>query len=415
MTAAGKVIKKGLLRTVIPVGLLAKVSSSGESGRSVFKEKIREHYRKWLLVMLATAFFMSVLYLADRLPAPKRKTVSQAPVAEEAPKKGHKGAGQLWLGIVVALVMVAVVGAGIWWMVQRNGGKSAKESVGSEEVYSTEAESGESDAELWSFTSDAVLELPEEPTEAAPTESVTETVEEEPEEKLSSEDLVMPGRQAIAGDVIFVGDSRFVGMSTAVRFDDLYIAQVAIGYDWFRDTAVPEVDKAAVPGAKVVINMGVNDLENVNRYAELINECMERWSAAGLTVYFMSVNPVIDGKSYATNEMIEKFNARMQEILDPRVQWIDTYTPLMESGIQSPDGVHYREETSRLIYEYCKRALEESAAQTPASGQLELQMPEDMPGGEPGPEIPGAEPVLPQTEALPAEGTLEQTPEPAVP
>ena len=190
-------------------------------------------------------------------------------------------------------------------------------------------------------------------------------------------------------------------MSTAVRYDDLYIAQVAIGYDWFRDTAIPELDTVAVSGAKVVINMGVNDLENAGRYAALINENMDRWTAAGLTIYYMSVNPVIDGKSYATNAMIESFNAKLQETLDPRVYWIDTYTPLMESGVQSPDGVHYRDETSRLIYEYCRKALMENEVPTPMIQQLELTVPEgQLPEGV-SPEIPQQPGELPQTEGQP--------------
>jgi hypothetical protein len=123
---------------------------------------------------------------------------------------------------------------------------------------------------------------------------------------------------------------------------------------------------------------------------------MDRWTAAGLILYYMSVNPVIDGKSYATNEMIEKFNAKMQETLDPRVYWIDTYTPLMESGIQSPDGVHYRDETSRQIYEYCRKALEENAPEQPAIRQLELQTPEE---GLPEGVLPvGGEVPLPDTQ-----------------
>ena len=413
------IVRKRLIAMMYPKGMPNPFlrNTTVRPSASPLKEKISQQYQKVLLLLLAAAFFLSVLFVADRIPVPKlKKTYSeQSAITEAAPVK-KKGKGkQILLGSAIAVVMLLAVGGIIWAVVQSRGGRSAKESVGQEESLIAEGEAAESGADLWTITSDATFELPEEPVEEV-VESVSEDVVEEPEEeKLDADDLVMPGRQAIPGDVIFVGDSRFVGMSTAVRFADLYIAQVAIGFDWFRDTAIAEIDRAAVPGAKVVINMGVNDLENAGRYAELINENMDRWTAAGLIIYYMSVNPVIDGKSYATNEMVEKFNTRMQETLDARVYWIDTYTPLTESGIQSPDGVHYRDETSRLIYEYCKRALEESAAQTPASGQLELQMPEDMPGGEPGPEIPGAEPVLPQTEALPAEGTLEQTPEPVVP
>ena len=407
------IIRKRLFTLMYPKGMpnpfLRKTAVKPSA--SPLKEKIAQQYRKVLLLLLAAAFFLSVLFLADRIPVPGlKKNASEQSAVTEVPPAKKKGKGkQILLGSVIALVMLLAVGGIVWAVIQSRGGRSAKESVGQEESYMTEAGTGEAGADLWTITSDATFELPEEPVEEAPAESVSEDVAEEPEEKLDASDFVMPGRQAISGDVIFVGDSRFVGMSTAVRFDDLYIAQVAIGFDWFRDTAIAEIDKAAVPGAKVVINMGVNDLENAGRYAELINENMDRWTAAGLIIYYMSVNPVIDGKSYATNELVEKFNTKMQETLDPRVYWIDTYTPLTESGIQSPDGVHYRDETSRLIYEYCKKALEETAVEQPVIQQLELTVPEEtLPEGV-LPEVPGtelqtpaapeAEPQLPEAEA----------------
>ena len=405
-----------LIKFLIPIRIRKK--EKADTGRDSvfgqFREQIRQQYRKWLLVFLAAAFFASVLYLVDRLPVPKiRKSTpaeTEAVVSSAAPKKSS--GRQVLIGCAVGLLMAAVVGAGIWAMIRKNGGRSAKESVGMEENLVAEDGIAAAGEELWSLSSDTVLVLPEETAEPV-AESVSEDVAEEPAEEEATDEYVMPARQAINGDVIFVGDSRFVGMSMAMRFDDLYIAQVAIGYDWFRDTAVPEIDRVAVPGSRIVINMGVNDLENAGRYASLINECMDRWTAGGITVYYMSVNPVIDGKSYATNAMIETFNAKMQETLDARVQWIDTYTPLMESGIHSPDGVHYREDTSRLIYEYCRVALEESAAQMPAIRQLELQPTEEgLPEGAlPEGILPeGALQELPQGD-LPTEGTL-QIPQP---
>ena len=416
------IVRKRLIAMMYPKGMPNPFlrETTVRPSASPLKEKISQQYQKVLLLLLAAAFFLSVLFVADRIPVPKLKKAAKEPnvFTDTPPAKKKSDRKQILLGTVIALLMLLAVGGGIWAVVQSRGGRSAKESVGQEESLIPEGEQAESGQDLWTITSDATFELPEEPVEEVVASVSEDEIEEPEEEKLNAEDLVMPGRQAIPGDVIFVGDSRFVGMSTAVRFDDLYIAQVAIGFDWFRDTAIAELDRAAAPGAKVVINMGVNDLENAGRYAELINENMDRWTAAGLTIYYMSVNPVIDGKSYATNEMIEKFNAKMQETLDPRVYWIDTYTPLMESGIHSPDGVHYRDETSRQIYEYCRKALEDTAVQQPAIQQLELTVPEEgQPGTEPLTEQPlqpgelpqaGEQPELPQ--ALP-QPEAQQVPE----
>ncbi len=388
---------------MIPKGLLRAFDRKPEakSDRLPVIGRIRQQYQKMLLVLLAAAFFVSVLFLADRLPAPKlKKSANEMPaVSEPQPVKKKSNKKQILIGCAIALVMLLAVGGGIWAVIQSRGGRSAKESVGQEEAVIGEDNIGDNTSEHWKITSDATFELPEEPAEEEIISVSEDVTEEEPEEEPEEEEAVMPGRLAIPGDVIFVGDSRFVGMSTAVRYDDLYIAQVAIGYDWFRDTAIPELDSAAVPGARVVINMGVNDLENAGRYVDLINENMDRWTAAGLTIYYMSVNPVIDGKSYATNAMIETFNAKLQETLDPRVYWIDTYTPLMESGVQSPDGVHYRDETSRLIYEYCRKALMENEVPTPMIQQLELTPTEG--------EVP--EGILPETGELPQPVLVPQT------
>ena len=388
---------------MIPKGLLRAFNRKPEakSDRLPVIGRIRQQYQKMLLVLLAAAFFVSVLFLADRLPAPKLKKAAEEPIAvsEALPVKKKSNKKQILMGCAIALVMLLAVGGGIWAVVQSRGGRSAKESVGQEESVIDEGNAGGSTSELWTIASDATFELPEETVEEEILSVSEDVTEEEPAEEPEEEEAVLPGRLAIPGDVIFVGDSRFVGMSTAVRYDDLYIAQVAIGYNWFCDTAIPELDTVAVPGAKVVINMGVNDLENAGRYAALINENMDRWTAAGLTIYYMSVNPVIDGKSYATNAMIESFNAKLQETLDPRVYWIDTYTPLMESGVQSQDGVHYRDETSRLIYEYCRKALMENEVPTPMIQQLELTPTEG--------EIP--EGILPETGELPQPVLVPQT------
>ncbi len=388
---------------MIPKGLLRAFDRKPEakSDRLPVIGRIRQQYQKMLLVLLAAAFFVSVLFLADRLPAPKLKKAAEEPIAvnEALPVKKKSNKKQILMGCAIALVMLLAVGGGIWAVVQSRGGRSAKESVGQEESVIDEGNAGGSTSELWTIASDATFELPEETVEEEILSVSEDVTEEEPAEEPEEEEAVLPGRLAIPGDVIFVGDSRFVGMSTAVRYDDLYIAQVAIGYDWFRDTAIPELDTVAVPGARVVINMGVNDLENAGRYATLINENMDRWTAAGLTIYYMSVNPVIDGKSYATNAMIESFNAKLQETLDPRVYWIDTYTPLMESGVQSPDGVHYRDETSRLIYEYCRKALMENEVPTPMIQQLELTPTEG--------EVP--EGILPETGEMPQPVLVPQT------
>ncbi|MBR1471504.1 MAG: hypothetical protein IJ600_07685 [Lachnospiraceae bacterium] len=363
----------------IPHFLYMEKGGQRTAGQNPLVQKIRMYYRKWLLVLLAAAFYLSVLFLADQLPAPKRdRAVSKEVPAAVPAKRGMNK--QVVLGILSALVLSALLGAGVWYAVRHNGGKSAKQSVIEEadEVYTDSGTwkadtSGEGDGAVASLSEDSASEnavsdnsisedsLTEEETvsadsvseDSASENAVSENGAEETVSENQAPQMVLPERAAVAGDVLFVGDSRFVQMWMQMGSGDLYIAKVGTGYEWFRDEAVPEIDRTVTPGIKIVINMGVNDLGNVGRYVLLVNECAERWIAAGAEVYYLSVNPVVDGSTYATNEMIAAFNLTMQQSLDSRVHWIDAFSTLMESGIETNDGIHYLENTIRWIYDHC--------------------------------------------------------------
>ncbi len=151
---------------------------------------------------------------------------------------------------------------------------------------------------------------------------------------------------------VFVGDSRTVQMKMAVGSSDkAYIAQVGEGYCWFRDTALSEIPSYAGSGTTMIINFGVNDLGNAGKYISLINNNIDDWINAGITVYYAAVTPVGESAS-VSNAQIERFNARLQSELDPRIQWIDGYSYLMQTGFSTPDGLHYNSDTYRNLYSY---------------------------------------------------------------
>jgi hypothetical protein len=151
---------------------------------------------------------------------------------------------------------------------------------------------------------------------------------------------------------VFVGDSRTVQMKMAVGSSDkAYIAKVGEGYCWFRDTALSEIPSYAGSGTTMIINFGVNDLGNAGKYISLINNNIDDWINAGITVYYAAVTPVGESAS-VSNAQIERFNARLQSELDPRIQWIDGYSYLMQTGFSTPDGLHYNSDTYRNLYSY---------------------------------------------------------------
>ncbi len=151
---------------------------------------------------------------------------------------------------------------------------------------------------------------------------------------------------------LFVGDSRTVQLKMAVGTSDkAYVAKVGEGYSWFKNTAISEIQQYAGQGTTMVINFGVNDLANVSKYISLVNNNIDAWTQAGITVYYAAVTPVGSCQT-VSNEQIESFNTKLQQELDPRVQWIDGYSYLTQTGFNSPDGLHYNKSTYQNLYSY---------------------------------------------------------------
>lgn len=155
---------------------------------------------------------------------------------------------------------------------------------------------------------------------------------------------------------IFVGDSRTVGLGTAVGISSKCIAKVGEGYDWFVSTGEVKLKKMlkANPTATVVFNLGVNDVANYDLYITRYKALMKSYPKAKF--YFMSVNP-IDKKynwgwfSYSTlQSYIRKFNSAVKKAFPDR--YIDCYTYLQKNKFETVDGLHYTTSTYKKIYNY---------------------------------------------------------------
>ena len=175
---------------------------------------------------------------------------------------------------------------------------------------------------------------------------------ESPEEAAPEEGtpVVKPDR------VVFVGDSRTVQMEMAVKYDSSvfsFIGESGMGYDWFAGTAVYRTEGKLGPyNTAVIINMGVNDLANVKRYAQLVNRKAAEWKLRGASVFYASVNPVNDGYPTVSNAMITEFNETLRSLLSDDVVWIDTYSYMMNNGYTATDGLHYDTNTYKDLYAY---------------------------------------------------------------
>ena len=183
------------------------------------------------------------------------------------------------------------------------------------------------------------------------------TAEQPATEQAAAEQQTAPEIQPVTevknvSGVIFVGDSRFVQMQASVGANDCtWIAESAKGYKWFEEKAIPRIDNCVGKGSKILINLGVNDTGNIQKYITLVNAKAAEWTSKGATVYYASVNPVWENP-YVTEEKVEYFNTQMQNGISSDVHWIDSHSYLMSVGYRLVDGLHFSTETYQNLYAY---------------------------------------------------------------
>ena len=162
-----------------------------------------------------------------------------------------------------------------------------------------------------------------------------------------------PGNQissvAIEENLIYVGDSRTIGMQSALSNDKItYIGEISQGYEWFIQTGKPQLDNLLTNKQSkfVVLAFGINDLVNVDRYINVYNTLSS--DSLNNKFYFLSVNPVDETKvSNITNIEIESFNEKLKNVFGEN--YIDTYTKIKDT-FSTPDGVHYDQATYANIH-----------------------------------------------------------------
>ena len=173
-----------------------------------------------------------------------------------------------------------------------------------------------------------------------------ETTREEIETRLASLDGFLPRHDT---GYIFVGDSRFVHMNQVCNISDnenlFVVAKVGEGYNWFADTGMSQIKRIISSGLfdkwKIVICLGINDLENIERYKEKYRGLQDTYD-----ISLVSVNPITSYGSLS-NEKIADFNSGIKELDLP---YIDTYRMLDLTGYTTTDGLHYDSETSKKIF-----------------------------------------------------------------
>ena len=143
-----------------------------------------------------------------------------------------------------------------------------------------------------------------------------------------------------------IGDSRFVGMQSAVgAMDDVeWIDRVGAGNGFFFENIdqIENLDRDTI----IIYNLGVNDLDS-SRCIEALNTLC---SMGFQHIWFATVPPVDEAKASEygytiTNHQISWYNYIVTSSLSPGVGVVDSYNYLASNGIESDDGLHYREST----------------------------------------------------------------------
>ena len=184
--------------------------------------------------------------------------------------------------------------------------------------------------------------------------------------------------------VYFVGDSRTVGLQLALgdsapsNVD--FVCKGNQGLDWFRQTGYRELLRKLSKQSRktkkaVIINLGVNDMSNINTYVVYMRKVSENLKQNyNCDMYYLSVNPVNSAmiRSYGagtrTEAQVAAFNKTIYQKLcsgsDRAFIYINTCTNLQKYGWSSNrydagiyDGLHYSVETTLRIHGYCIRKL----------------------------------------------------------
>lgn len=187
--------------------------------------------------------------------------------------------------------------------------------------------------------------------------------------------------------VVFVGDSRTAYMENVLknagaRTEGIeFISKVGGGLDWFKTVAYPKLysivkNETASILAKptaVVINLGINDLENQNGYVLYMNSIAKELKKHNCELFFMSLNPVNRsmlkeaGKKDRSEAKVRLFNNALRSALGAQYSYIDTYSKLKKEGYGfdssstgmggNDDGLHYTAKTYKRIFTYCMKTL----------------------------------------------------------
>lgn len=168
------------------------------------------------------------------------------------------------------------------------------------------------------------------------------------------------------GSTIYIGDSRTNGMkSVGLDSNEQVIATDRGNYEAFlKDMAAAKNKLSGNKTYNVVLNYGVNDLRDVDKYCSKYKEFISSVDK-GNTFYIVSVNPVRrnSNQTGATNTSIETFNKKIESCISgiTNAKYCDVYSSAnldtWEKSYITSDDIHYTPEGYKYIYSKIKECI----------------------------------------------------------
>lgn len=161
-------------------------------------------------------------------------------------------------------------------------------------------------------------------------------------------------------NIYMLGDSRFVGMKDYDNSSNhFYYAEVGKGYKYLVETW-NNMGNLPNENDYIVINFGVNDLGNIDKYIDFINQMQSETYAK---IIVMTVNPVNETNEAShgyniKNTTIDDFNRRISQETNSNIYIMDTNSFLTKNGFSSKDGIHFSSQTYENILDYCNSFID---------------------------------------------------------
>mgnify|MGYP004503130035 CR=1 FL=1 len=156
----------------------------------------------------------------------------------------------------------------------------------------------------------------------------------------------------------YLGDSRTNGLASALGANESVIAKDGGNYNDFVTHSATLKSKLnnSTGNYNVVLNYGVNDLGNVNKYCEGYKS-LANTIGSNHKVYVVSVNPMNDNTKWnATNASINNFNSSMKSCISSvsNITYCDVNSTASNakwvSDYLSSDGLHYNSNGYKYIH-----------------------------------------------------------------